>query len=187
MYKPSIVFSRLRILIIENHALTRRLLGEILRGFGAQQVSFTRDVPGAMDLIYSEDFDIVILDFFLGDLDGADFAKHIRYDENCRNRQVPILLITGQPDHKKVMRVMEAGINTMLAKPIAPNDLYKRIHALLSNPKLFVISNDYVGPIRTTKSSTATDGQRSANMNISAHAKKPREREAHVYEDGILI
>ncbi len=187
MLKSSIDFSQLRILIVENHALMRRLLGEMLRGFGVQHVRFARDVPGAVEHIYSDDFDAVILDFFLGELDGADFAKHIRHDEDCCNREVPILLITGMPDHHKVMKVLDAGINSMLAKPIAAKDLYYRIHAMLADPKPFVITNDYVGPMRKRKKPPVSKMTRPSSFNLSAQAKKPRGRVNHVYEDGILI
>ena len=187
MYKPSIDFSQLRILIVENHALMRRLLSEMLRGFGVPHVRVARDVPGAVEFVYGEDFDVVILDFFLGELDGADFAKHIRHDEDCCNREVPILLITGMPDHHKVMRVLDAGINGMLAKPIAPKDLYHRIQAMLANPKPFVITDNYVGPMRSRKKPPVTKKMRPAVFNVSARAKKPRGRINHAYEDGILI
>jgi CheY-like chemotaxis protein len=187
MYKPSIDFSKLRILVVENHALMRRLLGEMLRGFGVVHMSFARDVPGAVDYIYGEDFDVVILDFFLGELDGADFAKHIRHDGDCRNREVPILLITGMPDHHKVMKVLDAGINGMLAKPIAPKDLYHRIFDMLARPKPFVISSDYVGPMRSRKKPPVSRKMRPAAFNSSAPAKKPRGRVNHAYEDGILL
>ena len=187
MYKPSMDFSQLRILIVENHALMRRLLGEMLRGFGVQHVRFARDVPSAVELVYGEDFDAVILDFFLGELDGADFAKHVRHDEDCCNREVPILLITGMPDHHKVMKVLDAGINGMLAKPIAAKDLYHRIHAMLADPKPFVITNDYVGPMRSRKKPPVSKKMRPAAFSINAPAKKPCGRVNHAYEDGILI
>lgn len=187
MLKSSVDFSKLRILIVENHALMRRLLGEMLRGFDVQHMCFARDVPGAVEHIYGEEFDAVILDFFLGELDGADFAKHIRHDEDCCNREVPILLITGMPDHHKVMKVLDAGINAMLAKPIAAKDLYHRIHAMVSDPKPFVITNDYAGPMRNRKKPPAAKMTRPARFNISAKPKKPHGRVNHAYEDGILI
>ncbi len=148
MIKAPVDFAEQRILLVENHMLMRRLLREMLRGFGAQQVSEARNVPQAIDLIYTEPFDVVVLDFFLGDLDGADFARLVRHDESCRNREVPILLVTAWPDHHRVLKGLKAGIDGMLAKPIAPRDLYLRLHALLSRPRTFVISNDYVGPSR---------------------------------------
>ncbi len=154
MRRPSIDFSDLRILVVENHALMRRLLHEMLRGFGVPEIREARGVPEAIEHIYARTFDIVILDFFLGDLDGADFAHAVRRDEACVNRQVPILLITGMPDHHKVLKVRDAGINGMLAKPIAPKALYERLYALLAHPQPFVITPDYVGPARQRRAAS---------------------------------
>lgn len=148
MRRPVIDFSSLRILVVENHVLMRRLLHEMLHGFGAREIREARNAPQAIDHIYSEAFDLVILDFFLGDMDGADFAWVVRHHEDCINREAPILLITGIPDHHKVLKARDAGINGMMAKPIAPKDLYGRIHSLLANPLPFVIMPDYAGPRR---------------------------------------
>lgn len=187
MKSKSIDFSKLRVLVIENHELMRRLLGEMLRGFGIQGVRYAWDVPAAIDHVYGERFDLVILDFFLGELDGADFAKHIRHDEDCLNREVPILLITGMPDHHKVMKVLDAGINGMLAKPIAPRDLYSHIQGILTDPKPFVITKDYVGPMR--KRDKQPVSRRVARptparpQTASQNVVKPNP----AYEDGILV
>lgn len=188
MYKSSIDFSKLRILIVENHALMRRLLIEMLRGFGVQHIYQASSVPAAVEIVYGEELDAVILDFFLDEMDGADFARHVRHDEACSNRQVPILLITGMPDHHKVLKVIDAGINGMLAKPIAPKDLYHRLHTMLASPKPFVISNDYVGPMRnrTTPPSGARLTRPPAFKPPTAATRRPAKADA-VYEDGILI
>jgi len=148
MRQMAVDFSKLSVLIVENHALMRRLLQEMLRGFGVLHIALARNVPEGLKAIYAEHYDAVVLDFFLGDLDGADFARQVRHDETCRNRSVPILLITGQPDHHKVLKVRDAGINGMMAKPIAPKDLYWRLNVLLARPRPFVVSANYVGPMR---------------------------------------
>jgi len=151
MSRPSVDFSKLRILVVENHKLMRQLLHAMLGGFGVQMIQEAFSVPEAIKAIYSQEFDLVILDFFLGDLDGAVFAHEVRHDEDCINRLVPILLITGMPDHHKVLKVRDAGVNGMLAKPIAPKDLYQRIYTILAYPKPFVITPEYVGPMRDRK------------------------------------
>ena len=151
MRKRPVDFSQLRILVVENHLLMRRLLRAMLQGFGVAHISEARNVPQAIEHIYSEPFDAVILDFFLGDMDGADFAWTVRHHEDCINRQVPILMITGMPDHHKVLKVRDAGINGMLAKPIAPKDLYQRLYTMLAYPRPFIITPDYVGPQRDTR------------------------------------
>ncbi|MGI9385576.1 MAG: response regulator [Methyloligellaceae bacterium] len=169
MSEPTVDFSKLRVLVVENHALMRRLLGEMLRGFGVGYLRDARDVPEGLDCIYREHFDVVIVDFFLGEPDGADFATQVRRDKTCRNREVPILLITGVPDQHKVMKVRSAGVNGMLAKPIAPTDLYKRLHAVLADPQPFVVTDDYVGPARVRR-----DGDVASRVALASAAGKSR-------------
>ncbi len=146
-------FSKLRVLIVENHSLMRKLLTEMLRGFGTPigNIHQVRDVPEAIDLIYGEIFDIVILDFFLGDMDGSDFTYRLRRDAKCPNRKVPILLITAEPEHGRVLRALDSGVNDLLAKPIMAKDLYRRIYAMIAFPTPFIISRKYVGPSRRKK------------------------------------
>ncbi len=190
MTRPSVDFSKLRILVVENHALMRRLLREMLRGFGVADIHEAKNVPGAIDLIYTETFDMVILDFFLGDMDGADFAWVVRNDGNCLNRQVPILLITGMPNHHKVLKVRDAGINGMLAKPIAPKDLYQRIYMLIAYPRPFIISPSYVGPQRDRRKPAATARPTAARLMRGTMPEKRRSRRLDINpanEDEILL
>ncbi len=140
-----------RVLVIENNKMMRRLVREMLLNFRIKldNIVETDTVENALQLVYHRHFDIVITDFFLGDLDAGDIVHHIRHDQTCINRKVPILLITASPNHEKVLKVMEAGINEVLAKPIAPSALYYRLVAMLSRPRPFVITSDYVGPSRS--------------------------------------
>ena len=71
MERATIDFAKLRILVVENNRLMRKILREMLRGFGADEVRETDNVPEAFSLIYHEVFDVVILDFFLGEMDGT--------------------------------------------------------------------------------------------------------------------
>jgi len=140
-----------RVLLMENNKMMRRLVRDMLLSFRIKQDNIVEveGVDDALEFIYSRTFDIVITEFFLGDLDGGDFAHHIRRDANCINRKVPILLTTSSPNHEKVLQVLEAGINGVLAKPIAPSALYFRIFSILSRPRPFVVTKDYIGPSRS--------------------------------------
>jgi len=141
-------FSQLRILMVENNHHVRRLMREMLLAFGARDIMESEDAMDAYSLMLSQRVDVVILDFFLGRLDGGDFARMVRWDPSCINRTTPILLVTGLPEHYRIAKARDAGINAILAKPVAPRDLYMRLHDMLENPRPFVISKDYVGPCR---------------------------------------
>lgn len=151
MSKSSVEFSKQRILLIENNKMMRRLVRDMLLNFKVKQQNIVEvsTVEAALEHVYSDNFNLVILDFFLGDLDGGDFTRHVRTDPRCPNRKVPILLITASPNHEKVLKVLEAGVNEVLAKPIAPSALFYRMFAMLSRPLPFVISREYTGPSRS--------------------------------------
>ena len=172
MDSSAVEFSKIRVLMVENNRLMRRILREMLRGFGVAELEETDNVPDAVSLIYREPFDVVILDFFLGDMDGADFTWRLRRDPACRNRKVPILLITAEPHHEKVLKVRDAGVDGMLAKPISPVDLYTRLEALLVRPRPFIVSQDYVGPDRRAQTRLTDMRRNTAGEPAAAGAKR---------------
>ena len=94
--------------------------------------------------------------------------------------------VRGMPDHQKVLKVLDAGINGMLAKPIAPRDLYKHIHAMLAYPRPFVISKDYVGPMRERKKPIVAKRPDRVKFTVHNTARPRRARANPAFEDGIL-
>ena len=176
MGRPAVDFSKLKVLVVENNDLMRRLLTEMLRGFGVHYIREASDVPEASLLINREPYDAVILDFFLGILDGGDFARIVRRSESCPNRAVPILLVTAMPDHYKVTKALSCGISEILAKPIAPKDLYLRLYGMIAYPRPFTISKDYIGPCRRRVQRPAHPGaerrKRTAAPPLEIHSQK---------------
>lgn len=179
MSKPKVNISEKRILLVENNKMMRRLVRDMLLNFRVKQHNIVEvsTVDDALEHVYTRTFDLVILDFFLGDLDGGDFTHHIRGDARCPNRKVPILLITASPNHEKVLKVLEAGVNEVLAKPIAPSALYYRMFALWSRPRPFVISDDYIGPSRTV--------QRLEVLQRSQRPSNPRRQWRKIYRSKV--
>ncbi len=144
-------FSKYSVLVVENNANIRTILREMLAAFGVARIEEAETVNAAHRLVLSRKFDIVLLDFFLDRLDGADFTRMVRHDAKCQNRAVPILLMTALPNHSKVLKMRDCGVNDIVAKPLAPKTLFTRMNALLSNPREFVVSEKYVGPCRRRK------------------------------------
>jgi len=70
--------SELKILVVENNAHMRAILVTVLRAFGAQRILEADGPLGGFSLIATEDIDLVLLDFFLGDHDGYDIVELLR-------------------------------------------------------------------------------------------------------------
>ncbi len=141
-------FSNKYALIVENSTMMRAIISEMLRHFGVHEIVKVINAEEAILATNAQTFDFIILDFFLGTMDGGDFTRQLRCDETSRNRQTPILLVTAQPNHKEVMKARDCGINEMLAKPLSAKSLYTRLDAMLARKRPFIVSPNYVGPCR---------------------------------------
>jgi two-component system, chemotaxis family, chemotaxis protein CheY len=64
------------------------------------------------------------------------------------NPYVPIIMLTGHSEKKRVMSARDAGITEFLAKPISAKALYQRILNVVANPRPFIKTKNYFGPDR---------------------------------------
>jgi DNA-binding response OmpR family regulator len=90
------------------------------------------DGTDGFDLAVSEDYDVIVLDLMLPDMDGLEICKKLRKEENIHT---PILMLTakGQLDDK--VKGLNAGADDYLVKPFAFTELLARLKALLRRPK----------------------------------------------------
>jgi two-component system, chemotaxis family, chemotaxis protein CheY len=141
-------FNRLRFLVIEDSAHMRRILSTLLHGFGARDVYEAEDGASGLESFTHFMPDIVIADWVLPIFDGLELAQMIRQPGANANPYVPIIILTGHSDKKRVMIARDAGVTEFLAKPISANALYSRIVNVVVRPRPFVKTKTYFGPDR---------------------------------------
>jgi len=64
------------------------------------------------------------------------------------NPYVPIIMLTGHSEKKRVVTARDAGVTEFLAKPISAKALYQRILNVVANPRPFIKTKNYFGPDR---------------------------------------
>lgn len=141
-------FTRLTVLLVENNPHVRTLIREMLIAFGVPKIVEAETVREAMGIVGKVPLDLVILDFFLDRMDGADFTLMVRTDDQALNREVPILLLTAMPNQAKVSKMRDCGVNVIVAKPVAPRTLFNHIREIIDRPRPFVVCETYIGPCR---------------------------------------
>ncbi|MCK8115839.1 response regulator transcription factor [Anaerosoma tenue] len=114
------------ILIVEDDATIARFVELELRHAG-YHVLKAGDGPTAIDLLFDNDVDLVVLDLMLPGIDGIDVARHIRK----RGSEVPILMLTARAETHDVVAGFEAGADDYLRKPFEIPELMSRVRALL--------------------------------------------------------
>ena len=141
-------FNRLRFLVIDDNAHMRRILRTLLHGFGAREVYEAEDGAGGLEAFTQYMPDIVLTDWVMPIFDGLELAQMIRQPGANSNPYVPIIMLTGHSEKKRVVSARDAGITEFLAKPISAKALYERILNIVANPRPFVKTKDYFGPDR---------------------------------------
>jgi PAS domain S-box-containing protein len=107
--KPS---KSLRILLVEDHQDTRRTLSRLLTHFGHSVVT-ADNVGGAIDIMGSDNIDVMLCDIGLPDGSGYEIAAHAR-----ANGKIKAIALTGFGTEQDVQRSKEAGFDFHLVKPI---------------------------------------------------------------------
>src|SRR5487761_109966 len=141
-------FNRLRFLVIDDNAHMRRILRTLLHGFGTREVYEAEDGAAGLEAFTHYMPDIILADWVMPIFDGLELAQMIRQLGANANPYVPIIMLTGHSEKKRIMNARDAGVTEFLAKPISAKSLYERILNVVANPRPFVKTKTYFGPDR---------------------------------------
>jgi CheY-like chemotaxis protein len=141
-------FSRLRFLIIDDNAHMRRIVRTLLHGFGARDVYEAEDGATGLEAFTHHVPDVVISDWAMPIFDGLELTQMIRQPGANANPYVPIIMMTGHSEKKRVTAARDAGVTEFLAKPISAKALHQRILNIVANPRPFIRTKTYFGPDR---------------------------------------
>jgi len=141
-------FNRLRFLIIDDNAHMRRIVRTLLHGFGGREVYEAEDGAAGLEAFTHYMPDIVVTDWAMPIFDGLELTQMIRQPGANANPYVPIIMLTGHSERKRVVAARDAGVTEFLAKPISAKLLYQRILNVVVNPRSFIKTKNYFGPDR---------------------------------------
>jgi DNA-binding response OmpR family regulator len=113
------------ILVVDDDPKVRTLLRRCLEGEGFA-VSEAQDGAGLLACLESHSVSLITLDLNLGKENGLDLARDIRKDRN-----IPIIMLTGKGDAIDRVVGLEVGADDYLAKPFELRELVARIRAVL--------------------------------------------------------
>ena len=138
----------LRVLLVEDNAHMRRILATMLAGIGMKQVTEAQDGDDALEKLKRWPADFVMADFRMRPMDGVEFTRRIRTDEDSPNPFLPIIMMTGHAERARVMEARDAGVTEFVVKPLTAQAVMDRINAIINRPRPFVRCNGYFGPDR---------------------------------------
>lgn len=125
-------FMKGKILVVEDEAPIREMLGYTLMKEGYIFCE-AADVEQARPLLASEKPDLVLLDWMLPGMNGADYARRIR--NNPDTRDIPIIMLTARGEEADKIRGLDTGADDYVTKPFSTKELLARIRAVMRRTK----------------------------------------------------
>jgi adenylate cyclase len=125
-----------RILVVDDTAFNRQLLGRLLRGIGHEPVD-AEDGQQALDRLRDPEqppIDVILLDILMPVMDGYQTLAAIASDPALRH--LPVIVITGVDELESAVRCLEMGAADYLPKTVDPAILQARIASSLARKRL---------------------------------------------------
>ena len=155
------IFAATKILVVDDEHYMRKVVRTLLMSIGVRTIYEAADGPAGLEMIRAVAPDVVIVDWEMPGIDGAEFVRMVRSPDIFPFPNVPIIMLTGHGERSRVIESVQVGVNEFLLKPVSSKALQDRLVAVLTNPRPFVRSGDYYGPApRKMLAGVHADGDR---------------------------
>ena len=136
-----------RVLVLDSVQASGRLLNELLRDVGAQNVSIHSTNLSATAALRRMEPQVIFTDLTGPGLDGLEFTRTLRRsDLGCR--QAPVIVATAEATAAAILASRNAGVHEFLRKPFTIKDLMRRLDAAILRPRDWIEAVNYIGPDR---------------------------------------
>jgi CheY-like chemotaxis protein len=142
------MLDNINVLVLDDNKHMRSLVQSILHALGVKNIRDASDAAEAFKELQHFHADVIICDWHMEPLDGLDFVRLVRTAKDSPNPYVPIIMLTGYTEYRRVVEARDAGVNEFLAKPISAKALYQRFAAIIDTPRPFIRTKTYFGPDR---------------------------------------
>ena len=167
-----------KILIIEDEAAIRRVLGKIISEENeTYQVEEAEDGLVGIEMILKSDFDLVLCDIKMPKMDGVEVLEKIKKLKS----EIPVIMISGHGDIDTAVNTMRLGAFDYISKPPDLNRLLNTVRNALENKEL-VVENKFLKKKVSKKYEMI--GESEAISHIKAMIEKVAPTDARVFITG---
>ena len=140
------LMSTIEILIVDDNQYMRKVVRNLLVNLGVKNIHEAADGIAGLEAIRTYVPDIVLLDWEMPLLNGAELVRIVRSPGVFAVPDVPIIMLTAHVERWRVLDATRLGANEFLKKPVSGKALLDRIVSILSHPRPMVQIGDYYGP-----------------------------------------
>lgn len=134
------------VLVVDDNQYMRKVIRNLLVNLGVKTIHEAGDGIAGLEAIRTYGPDIVILDWEMPLLNGAELVRIVRSPGIFPVPDIPIIMLTGHVERWRVIEATRLGVNEFLKKPVSGKSLLDRMVSILVKPRPIVRLGDYYGP-----------------------------------------
>lgn len=127
---------RYKILVVDDELLIRDLLYDFFTT-NEWEISIAEDGQKAIDYLKNQDYDIVLTDLKMPDMNGMDLTSRIR---NLHG-DLPVVIMTGYPSLDSALEALRHKVDDYIIKPFNVNQLYKVVKKVVDERRKLVTAD----------------------------------------------
>lgn len=140
-------FSDLRAVVVDDNRNFQTIMRTMLRHFGFRHVESFLDPQDALAYVKENPTDLAFVDHLMPSLNGVEWIRRARRITGLANRDMAAVMVTGNANPRVLHAALAAGVDDVLAKPLAPDTLLQHIRRVLARPRRYQRGADgYYGP-----------------------------------------
>src|SRR5690625_4473709 len=118
----------IKISVVDDFPTMRRIIRNLLQDLGYAHVDEAEDVAIALQKWRQGQFEFVVSDWNMPNMDGLELLKTIRGDEKLAH--LPVLMVTAEAKRDNIIAAAQAGANGYVVKPFTAATLEEKLDAI---------------------------------------------------------
>ncbi len=114
-----------KLLVVDDEENIRKIICKYA-SFEGYEVTEAHNGQTALEKLKSKDYDLVILDIMLPDIDGFTICRQIR-----KSSSIPVIMLSARTEEYDRIHGFETGVDDYVVKPFSPKELFMRVAAVL--------------------------------------------------------
>lgn len=120
----------MRILVVDDFSTMRRIIRNLLRELGFQNIQEADDGTTAWPMLQADNFDFLVTDWNMPGMAGIDLLKAVRAD--ARLKTLPVLMVTAEAKREQIVEAAQAGVNGYIIKPFTAETLREKLDRIFA-------------------------------------------------------
>jgi two-component system chemotaxis response regulator CheY len=122
--------TKMKVLVVDDFSTMRRIVKNILRQLGFENIVEADDGQTAMRKLESERIDFVISDWNMPNMSGLELLKWVRSHDEFKD--MPFLMVTAEAQKENVLEAVKAKVSNYIVKPFTAETLSEKIEKIFA-------------------------------------------------------